>query len=259
MRVLKWVITLNLSLLIIFICTATIWLHSNNALYTMYSPVQSQEVESSDEQTHDSVLYSPVQGQEPPHLASESSEGQTHGYIMNLNYPGQQGSGMRTLVSLQCSMGSFGLPMYIVEPFIVKSTLSSLEGSLRLSDYIDLNHFNTASRGAGYTELAAREDYLHNTPRNVVFLRLQGVCDLPRKSKGETFPRHNIPQVVWSADEQSKCYKHSLPRFHLFSKLLQQDGFCGVRIVRLNHEGGEQLMKCTSTFLENGNQRKLLY
>ena len=150
-RALKWVKTLNLLLLIIFICTATIWLHSNNALYTMYSPVQSQEPthlasESSEGQTHDSVLHSSVHTQEPPHLASESPDEQSHGYIMNLNYPGQQGSGMRTLVSLQCSMGSFGLPMYIVEPFIVKSTLSSLEGSLRLSDYIDLNHFNTASR-----------------------------------------------------------------------------------------------------------------
>ena len=129
-----------------------------NKPMTVYctSPVQGQEPthlasESSEGQTHKSVLHTPVQGQESSHLATLCSEGQSHGYIMNLNYPGQQGSGMRTLVSLQCSMGSFGLPMYIVEPFIVKSTLSSLEGSLRLSDYIDLNHFNTASRGAGYT------------------------------------------------------------------------------------------------------------
>ena len=54
-----------------------------------------------------------------------------HGYIIANGYSGQQGSGVRALVSLQCWASSFSLPVYIVEPYIVAS---SLAGRLKSKD-----------------------------------------------------------------------------------------------------------------------------
>ena len=47
----------------------------------------------------------------------------SHGYILTLQFNGQQAAALRAVVSQLCWVGSFGLPMYVVEPFIIMITL----------------------------------------------------------------------------------------------------------------------------------------
>ena len=110
----------------------------------------------------------------------KSTSPEPRGYVLTLKYGGQQGAGVRSLLSQQCWAESFHLPMYIVEPFIeesicgIPSDLTKTENVLRMSDFFDIDHFNEASRNDGYAEVASWEDFLRSAPRKVIVIQERG-------------------------------------------------------------------------------------
>jgi len=106
----------------------------------------------------------------PIHTGSEK------GYALSLQYPGQQGAGIRALASFQCFLGSVTSRLAIVEPYFEGTKLrgvTSLEDKIELSSLFNLENFNTASKNVGYPELATVKDFTQNRPRPVVVVKTQ--------------------------------------------------------------------------------------
>ena len=103
-----------------------------------------------------------------------------YGYAYILDTLGQQSAGMRGVLSLQCWVASFGLPVHIVEPVIVSGHLTSaskqfLEGkhdTLTFSDIVNVTHFNEESRKEGFPTLVGAKEFLNKAPRKKVVLKM---------------------------------------------------------------------------------------
>ena len=166
------------------------------------------------------------------------------GYVLTLKYGGQQGAGVRSLLSQQCWAESFHLPMYIVEPFIeesicgIPSDLTKTENVLRMSDFFDIDHFNEASRNDGYAEVASWEDFLRSAPRKVIVIQERGFLPGQWYWKKKTAARGH-PKVEWEASLSNHgtatCFR---PGFfsHCYAvdkmqHLVDYHDFCVVRIV----------------------------
>ena len=166
----------------------------------------------------------------PKPVATEqtTSPSRGHGYILSLSDGGQQGAGARGLVSQQCWAGSFGLPMYIVEPFIQSSTFDntinahSIKSALKFRDYFDIKHFNHISENKHYPQLASWEDFLKNAPRQVIYVNMR-----KRNGKGEA------PSINWEAGNS----QHSLARTKLPSgmHILTEHNFRVVKAITLSY------------------------
>ena len=87
--------------------------------------------------------------------AGQKISNHKYGFVMALTYSGQQGAGIQALMSLQCFVGSFSLPMEIVEPVISSTRFESFSSStnnrslVTFSDMFDRKHFNDISVDAG--------------------------------------------------------------------------------------------------------------
>lgn len=98
------------------------------------------------------------------------------GYLVNLKYDGQQGSAEHALVLQQCWLGAFNLTINIVEPFLRQTVYQGypppqLDGPvLVFSDLHDLDHYNNVSQSRGFAPVATWEDFIENSPRNVIFV-----------------------------------------------------------------------------------------
>ena len=175
------------------------------------------------------------------HRISESSDnttdnefppdkmGKQHGYIVTLGFSGQQASAMQALVSQLCWVGSFGLPMYVVEPFIRNNTVGCIlnRGESRFSEYFDLHKFSEASTREGYAELASWDDFVKNAPRRTILIRMDGI-----NSTGIRSPT----QVVHTARKRTNgCYVLPLTyptyptTFPYFSELMED--FCITEVI----------------------------
>lgn len=107
------------------------------------------------------------------------------GYLLTLRYAGQQTMASCGLLSQQCWLSSFSLPVDIVEPFIWSSHLGHLESwwinssvtdpPLRYRDLYNLNHFNLKSYRADSSVLKSWEDFLKNAPRDIIAVTLHHV------------------------------------------------------------------------------------
>ena len=161
------------------------------------------------------------------------------GYVLTLKYAGQQGAGVRSLLSQQCWAESFHLPMYIVEPFIEESIcgiptdLTKTENVLRMSDFFDIDHFNEASRNSGYTEVASWEDFLRIAPKKVIVVQERGwYWHKKPAARGH-------PKVQWEASLSNHgtatCFRPGFfSLYHAVDKiqhLVDYHDFCVVRIV----------------------------
>ena len=151
-----------------------------------------------------------------------------HGYILSLAYSGQQGSGIRALASQQCWVGSFSLPMYIVEPFIYNSAIGNFPNGdnvthvLRFSDYFDIEHFNSKSVNDGLTRLVTWENFLHNAPRNIIFVKMEII---PKNSS------QFRTSVVWEASVATPCNNSALTRAG--GQYLQQiSNMCVIKVIK---------------------------
>ena len=96
-------------------------------------------------------------------------------HVLVLRFMGQQGVGVKALVSLQCWISQIGLSAAIVEPTITSSLMTGniISGKVTLTDLFDMDNFNTLSRGMGYPELVSRDSFFENASRNIVFVKIE--------------------------------------------------------------------------------------
>ena len=132
------------------------------------------------------------------------------GYILTLDYLGQQMAGCRAIISQQHWLSYLYIQASIVEPFTTKSRLksnssiwSSLEAGhgetpLRLQDLYDVDHFNKLSTSVDQAILVEWEDFLKNAPRQIIAVTVSnpqqiGCLDHTRKedySLGKSIAQH---------------------------------------------------------------------
>ena len=149
------------------------------------------------------------------------------GYVIALRYSGQQGAGMKALLSLQRWVRDVRLPMKIVEPFIVKSVLGAFKNSaaqeFKFSDLFDLAQFNDVSRSEGVAELISWDTYVAQAPSNAVLVKF--IIPANRTSPVPS------PKVVWSVQPgREKCWKGEyFPKIKHFK--INYEKLCFVRVV----------------------------
>ena len=151
----------------------------------------------------------------------------TGGYIVANGYSGQQGSGVRALVSLQCWASSFSLPMYIVEPYIERYSLGSrlkskeLKDVMKFSDYFDMDHFNNASIEEGTPPLISVEHFIEKAPRQTIVVRLHNDYTCRKK-------RHPEFEVLEESRGMGRCCSSDW----LHNWQMNEAKFCVVKVVR---------------------------
>ena len=152
-----------------------------------------------------------------------------YGFVLTLEYTGQLIAGLRALLSQQCWISSFGLPLLIVEPFSNNSLLRHSHHMwmhnnppVRFSDLFDLNHFNEQSRVTGDTAIATWEHFIHTAPRKVILITIENIhhsgCLLFKREMCETETRESNANLFTGCNtldsEQALSYlrKHN---FHV--------------------------------------------
>ena len=163
------------------------------------------------------------------------------GYVIALKYIGQQGSGVKALLSLQRWLRDVRLPMKIVEPFIVKSVLGAFKSStaqeLKFSDLFDLTHFNEVSRSEAVAEIVPWDTYVTQAPHNAVLIQLIKYAD-----RTALVPS---PKVLWYVEEGGKpCWDGGDVNFQKF--LNSHKEFCFVRVVAVHHNKSESAANLSS-------------
>ena len=140
-------------------------------------------------------------------------------HVLTLRYMGQQGVGMMSLASLQCWLGSTGLPVAIVEPAISSSVLTGniLKEGVTLSDLFDLDAFNAFSRSVGYPQVVKREAFFEQASKNIVFARIGKKSELDLEEE----------------DPTKVCQNMSSNRI---LRLFPSKGYCVVKVVSISNE-----------------------
>ena len=211
--------------------------------------------------THNSVLHPKIQPRNVPQQTLHTN-GEKHGYVLTLDYGGQQGAGIHGVVSQQCWVGSFSLPMSIVEPFIKDSLVGNsgkTESVIRFSDYFDMGHFNSVSEREGYAKLATWEEFLENAPRDMVYVHMQDKPSTQMPRRGRKMISRNRAEMAWnrwksaatvshdldisegiiwdgSVNQQGsthECYRMMDQLPSQLQPLITKHGFCIVRVVKL--------------------------
>ena len=229
-------IYIGIALLVFFTTFAVIAVHRHTRWQVhSFTPVHAG--------SESKELESPSTPQQTASEASLQEEEHTKfGYVLALSYEGQQSTGIRSLVSQQCIVGSLHLPMYVVEPFIPESTFEGFQRPLQdymtnhipsMKDYFDIDQYNAASEDKGWAKLAPWEDFVKNIPQKVIFVSLNviGKCScMPRAE----LHKPTLPiKVTWSANATEPCYHRSLKPIE---NLPNREKLCIVRLVNANAE-----------------------
>ena len=202
-------------LLLVVITTVAVYIAGRN--YLMQNTASSLHFQAVEFQKtrNNSTILSETQSENG---VNESHKGT---YVLSMTYSGQQGAGVRGVLSLQCFASNLGIPVYVVEPFISSSKVGlgrlpdDLNGKLKLSDFFDLDHFNLASAMAKYVNLSTWEEFLKNAPNKMVIVELKS-------------GRLKRTEVLWTATD-SQCYQGWL----LKDLHLRNVTPCVVRVVKI--------------------------
>ena len=154
----------------------------------------------------DSVFHLPYVSQNrtsPIRQSFKSTLGRVHvGYVVSLAYgrAQQQGRCAVGIVSMQCWLKSFGLPMHIVEPLVSSSIFLGVPNSssqwINFGDIYDIEEFNKLTGvDKRFAQLVRWDDFLQNAPRNIIFVRM---------GSGR---RHQI-EVEWETQLQQRDSQH---------------------------------------------------
>lgn len=186
-------------------------------------------------QTHQNSLPEHISTTLASNIVVEEMPSQ-YGYVVGLSYSGQQGAGIQALTSLQCFIGSFNLPMRILEPLIGSTkfesyhSLGDLSSSVSFSDMFDIVHFNHISERAGLASLAPIEEFTKDAPKTGILVVV--------KRESSNSQNSNV-NLIWSSpNNMSMCYQLNE---HMYSmnvmstlKSFIDTGFCIKRVVVLD-------------------------
>lgn len=158
---------------------------------------------------------------------AEKSSSSMYGYVVAMQYSGQQGTGIQALMSLQCWIGSFNLPMLILEPILNETQFISFSNVfktslIQFSDLFDISRFNSASASMKFAQLGSQDHFYKNAPRKVIYVN-------SRRSR--RFEGAKPPILIWSASKENDCY----------SEVYIQNGFCVVRVIDLTSQWSMQI------------------
>ena len=176
----------------------------------------------------------PLTNQFPNSSATNSDKSHKYGYVVGMVYSGQQGAGVQALMSLQCFIGSFGLPMQILEPAISSTKFGSYHSidnqSLltSFSDMFDITHFNTVSENAGLASLVTMKDFIVDAPKVTIL-----VVTRHQTSYGQHKCVNSV-SIIWSGENTSLCYQLNntvTVTMHSLRKFTMSGGFCIKRVV----------------------------
>ena len=112
------------------------------------------------------------------------------GYVISLEFAGQLMAGLRAIVSLQCWLASFSLPMVVVEPYVLDSRLrhnstiwKQVEAAmntngktqpLAISEYINMGTYNHMSKREGRPPLVGLKELWQEAPRKLIVVTIGG-------------------------------------------------------------------------------------
>lgn len=173
-------------------------------------------------------------------------QGTTKAYMLADDYWEQQSSGSRNLHLLQCWAGQLNLS--VLEPFMhdssLRTHLTSLhptnkqgQPELRFGDLFDLQAWNKDSRELGYAGLEPWEDFLTNSPKDIITVQFKyAYSDEVRANKNRL--RQN-PLIDLKSRYTTGCPK-GWPKEQQIQFLRSQD-FRIVRDVCFNFEYGDFL------------------
>ena len=143
-------------------------------------------------------------------------------YVLTAEYVGQQGAGIRGLLSQQYFFHHWDIPVSIVEPFLIHSELGHMKKRpqptdlIKFSDLFNIHTFNAVSRQSGYTTLATWEDFLSNAQEKTILVELQPGNETQNNT-------------VWETDTApgTSCYNGE--EYSVFKQLVN----CTICIVRV--------------------------
>lgn len=143
-------------------------------------------------------------------------------YLMALGYSGQQAAGINAFTSFQCWAAHSGQPVTIVEPIVRKSRIvasfQANSDAMELSDFFDMEHFNYASRIAGFPQVIGRRRFLEEGSKNVLFVQF--------------INESSMESVIWpGGDKTNLCYSGKSPK-KLLNRMIH-NGYCVRKIVNL--------------------------
>ena len=153
-----------------------------------------------------------------------------HPYTIGSSYWEQQSNAILNMFSLQRWANSLG--MTVVEPFVCQSELkfppeilhtNSLADTLRLSDYIDLDYWNTKAKQVGIPPLESWENFSHHSVKKIILVIL------PYSGVGGTYVNDEIKN-------HPQCNKAMLDFFGKHGKLFRSLQFEVVRSVCISFD-----------------------
>ncbi len=110
------------------------------------------------------------------------SEIAKQGYVLTLNYTGQQAAGIRGLFSQQCWIKDFKLPMSIVTPFVRNSKLTHSqdiwnqhETASTFNDYYNITQFNKESIVLGNPVLTPWKQFIETASRTLIVVSINSI------------------------------------------------------------------------------------
>ena len=156
------------------------------------------------------------------------------GFVTAMRYSGQQGAGIRAIKSLQCWASKISMPMNILEPAIIDTTLAadfppaSLDPHstthFKLSDLFDIEQFNNEAKDRLLPQLMSRRQFIDNAPKNIILVWMA--------SEGIS----KEAEIIWpeNTDEYGKCLDVQTAdrQWQEYAKLFAMENYCIVKVVK---------------------------
>ena len=204
---------------------------------TLYELTDGNRMASS-KPTYNEVVNSWIKhnDQRSSQMSTDIHNSRFGGYIICNTLAGQQASSILALLSLQCWAKSFSLQMKMVEPFVEGQTRTSLprrkspETSSKLSDFIDIHHFNNVSAQRGEIPLVSWREFASVAPKLAIVVRVESGCNRNATNCMVDIRRYNTAGT-WRTQQVngSNCFNED----YLENWLLTRLDLCIVRIVHL--------------------------
>ena len=194
-------------IVIAVLVTAVLWRHSAYPIGTILTKTDIKSYSRN------------ICGQSYAYNSSHKEQGT---YVLTAEYVGQQGAGIRGLLSQQYLFQHWDIPVSIVEPLLIDSKLGHVKKRrqptdlIKFSDLFNIHTFNAVSRQSGYRSLATWEDFLSNAQEKTILVELQS----GKKTRNNT---------VWETDTASGTSCYNGKKYSIFKELVK----CTICIVRV--------------------------